>query len=119
MHRRNVGVTQACIDRQFLGEAPVILDESCSRSPGHFHIRIAGKQSPKRRISGEEVFKGAGSSATVGGPSQSYAAEEKDSAPLVMGVGIGLDVRELTAKLQGVLAQQIGDAVLQIPVWVG
>src|SRR5207302_1261853 len=62
--------------------------------------------------SGKEVFEWRGTS-------ESSATSERDNAPLVTVAVIALDVRELEPKLQGVLAHQIRDVVLHIPVRVG
>src|ERR1700720_2096577 len=94
-------------------DAPVILNEARGGGPGYSHVRLAGEYSGFARKSGEEVLEWRG-------PAQRVDAEAKsDHAPQVTAAGIALDVRELTAKLQGVLAHQVRDAVLDIPVWIG
>src|SRR4029077_159504 len=117
--RRHVGVAKAQVQREFRGDPPVILNEPRDRPPGHLDVRIADELRSAGRISGEEVFEWAGTSAMTVREPRCVAALEKYAPLCWVDVGIGLDVCELAAKLEGVPAPQIRDTVLQIVIRVG
>ncbi len=123
--RGGVGVAQAQIDDQFRGDAPVILNEPRVIHPRQRAHRIAEELTSSRRLSSKKVLEWAGCWNTLFirtgrfGDSGGLRALELDAAPRVVAEGIGLDVRELAAELQAVLAQQVGDTVLTIVKRIG
>src|SRR5689334_6555597 len=122
--RRCVFVTQSQIEHPSRFDAPVILDEPGVMHPFHCAVPVADVDNSFLRRSGEEVFERARywivvRICTVGEPRRLSAAKENESAPEILCDLIGLDVRDLPAEFERVLAPQIRDTVLKIVIRAG
>src|SRR5262249_27200195 len=106
---RYEGVAQTQIQREPRGDTPVILKERRGRGPVQLAKRCADELKCSGRFSGEEVFQWRGICYL-----RNLSATELDSATRVVDVVIGVDVRELAAELQAVLASQIREIVLEV-----
>src|SRR5580704_12844778 len=95
-------VAQPQIEDEPWLDAPVVLEISREHLPSHLANGVAGEKLASFRVSGKEVFQAARVT------TQSGAAIEMDRPPgNVTDVAIGLDVGDLAAELEGMLAAQI------------
>src|SRR5579864_6881712 len=114
VHRRNVGVTQAQIESQFLAHAIIILEVRCVRFPFLVAVRVAGKDESSPRGAAEELRQVRGLNRIT---AAARLSPEVDPAPDGVRDGVGnINVREFAAKLPGVLAHQEGKVVLEIVI---
>src|SRR5262249_463677 len=110
--RRYVGPAQTQSEHEFRSDAPVILKERRGRRPVQLSKRLTNELKCLGWLSGEEIFQWRGTC-------ERLSAQESDSATRVVEVVVGVDVRELAAKLEAVLAPQIREIVRKIENRVG
>src|SRR5215469_14969712 len=115
LHRRDVGVSQPEIEGQLGSKPPIVLTESRDRMPFFLAVRVPCQDLPLAWIAGKEILerRRAGKTRCV------VAVKLNEAASGVVDCVREIDIRELRSELEGVIARQVRNAVLNVVVLIG